>query len=157
MRNAIISSLGIAAICAGALIATAKDSAASPALAGAHIGGGSHNVSTVAGSCSVNSECSVKIRLEANAEFHINDNFPYKFKANDVSGVTFLGKKDPLVFSKSDKDFEKKHAKMGELTIRFKPSAKGKVTISGEFKMSVCSEGNCVVDHPNVSVDVNVN
>jgi hypothetical protein len=157
LARAIFSGIGIAAICAGALFAYAKDSEAKPALSGTHIGGGSHNVSTQAGACSVNQECSVKIRLEANAEFHINDNFPYKFKANQVSGVTFLGKKEATVFSKSDNDFEKKGAKMAELTVRFKPSAKGKVTISGEFKMSVCSDGNCVVDHPNVSADVTVN
>ena len=31
------------------------------------------------------------VKLVATGEFHINDEYPYRFKADDASGIEFLG------------------------------------------------------------------
>lgn len=126
-----------------------------PVLLGS-VGAGGHYKLTSAPeeACRAGSTCSVAISLQALAEYHINDNYPYKFKAYDTAGVEFEGKKDRAVFSKADGDFARKDEKSGVMLVRFKPLAKGKVTLRGEYRLSVCSAENCELDKAEVSVDV---
>ena len=42
----------------------------------------------------------------------------------------------------------------GTMTVKFKPSAKGNVTINGTFKMSVCSAQKCQLETQEISVTV---
>src|SRR5450432_4015773 len=54
-------------------------------------------------SCAAGSPCSVAVKLVATGDFHVNDEYPYRFKADDVPGVAFVGT-DPSgknTFSKS--------------------------------------------------------
>jgi hypothetical protein len=113
-------------------------------------------------SCAANAECKIDLRLEAQADFHVNKEYPYKFKANAATGVTFLGK-DPGgtggdLFSKAAGDFalDSGNEKVGTMTIKFKAASKGAVSISGTFKLSVCSAANCQLNTANVTVPVNV-
>jgi hypothetical protein len=112
-------------------------------------------------SCAANAECKIDLRLEAQGEFHVNKEYPYKFKmAAAPSGVTYLGK-DPGgvdLFSKAAGDFslDASNEKVGTMTIRFKSSNRGSVSIAGVFKLSVCSAQNCMLEQAQVSVPVTV-
>ena len=134
---------------------------ASAADAGQVAKGDNYVVNANNSACRVGAECTVALRLEAQGGFHVNKEYPYKFKANDASGVEFLGK-DPAnktMFSKAAGDFslDANNEKVGTMTVRFKPSARGSVSISGVFKLSVCSAQNCQLGQASVTVPVTVN
>jgi hypothetical protein len=106
--------------------------------------------------CSSGGQCEVSLKLVATGAFHVNDQYPYRYKAEPTSAVEFLGT-DPTgknVFSKPAGDWAQTGAKSGILTVHLAPSAKGTSTISGVFKLSVCSEQNCLIEQPRVSVAI---
>lgn len=112
------------------------------------------------GACHAGAECTVQLKLEALGVFHVNKEYPYKFKANDVAGVEYAGHDagGKNVFSKAAGDFhlDAKNEKVGYLSIHFKPAKKGAVTITGTFKLSVCSPQNCMLDTKQLSIPVAV-
>jgi hypothetical protein len=132
----------------------------STAGAGQVASGNNFVVNATVASCAANAECKVDLRLEASGGFHVNKEYPYKFKASAVNGVTYLGK-DPAgvdVFSKAAGDFalDAGNEKVGTMTIRFKSASKGNVSIGGVFKLSVCSAQNCQLEQANVTIPVAV-
>jgi len=101
------------------------------------------------GVCKAKDECRLALKLEATGEYHINREYPYKFKAEAVKGdVTFTGvdKNGVNVFSKPAGDFKQEGETKGTMSIRFKPTAAGDVTIGGTYKLSVCSAQNCQLE-----------
>jgi hypothetical protein len=114
---------------------------------------------TVPQGCSVGTLCSATLQLVAKGDFHINDDYPYRFNANETAGVRFEGTQAAArnVFSKPSGDWQKTNAKSGEMKIRFTPLERGAKTIAGIFKLSVCSEGACLVEQPRVLASVAVN
>lgn len=117
-------------------------------------------VNSTVSACAANAECKIVLRLEAKGDFHVNKEYPYKFKANAASGVTFLGKDTAgaETFSKTAGDFalDAGNEKVGTMTLKFKPANKGNVSISGVFKLSVCSAQNCQMESATVTVPVTV-
>lgn len=117
-------------------------------------------INSAVGSCNANAECKVDLKLEAQNGFHVNKEYPYKFKANAASGVTFLGKDSAgaETFSKAAGDFtlDAGNEKLGTMSIKFKSANKGAVSISGVFKLSVCSAQNCQMETANITVPVTV-
>jgi hypothetical protein len=106
--------------------------------------------------CAAGAPCSVTVKLVALGDFHVNDEYPYRFKADDTPGVDFGGT-DALgkgVFSKPAGDWHKDDAKSGAMTVKFTPREKGSKTISGTFKLSVCSVQNCLLEQRQLSVPV---
>ena len=115
---------------------------------------GSYVVTTATvGECKAGEPCTATIRVEAQAEFHINDEYPYKFTAGDVSGVEYQGTdgSGKNVFSKAAGNFAKTSAKVGVLTVKLKPASKGTVNVAGVYRLSVCSDATCKLDNPTVS------
>jgi len=110
------------------------------------------------GDCAPGASCNVALRLVATGEFHVNDEYPYRFKADDVPGVRFLGSDGAAanVFSKAAGDWRKADAKSGAMTVKFTPSSAGSTTITGTLKLSVCSEANCLLEQRQVSTAVAV-
>lgn len=115
------------------------------------------------GPCVAGTECRAEIQVEAQGEFHVNKEYPHKWKADDVAGVEFLGKPDskdcpggPTLFRACAGDFKAVTAAKGVLAIRFKPSKAGTVTLNGPYKFSVCTDQNCLIDMQVLSVDVPV-
>jgi hypothetical protein len=107
-------------------------------------------------SCAVGSICTVDLQLVAKGEFHVNDQYPYRFSAEEGPGVRLEGK-DPTgknVFSKPAGDWEKTDAKRGVMKVRFTPLEKGSKTIAGTFKLSVCSAETCLLEQRRVSASV---
>ena len=88
--------------------------------------------------------------LDAKAPYHINDKYPYKFKAKDVEGITF---KSPVV----GKDALKLDPKRAVMTVGFTPASVGKKRLAGQFSFSVCSADKCLIEKRDLALDVDVN
>ncbi len=149
-----------APVASAPIAANAPPTPVAPAAAadcGHAVCGESFFVDTVAkDGCSSGGRCEVSLKLVATGAFHVNDQYPYRYKAEPTSTVEFLGT-DPAgknVFSKPAGDWAQTGAKSGVLTVHLAPSAKGSSTISGVFKLSVCSEQNCLIEQPRVSVAI---
>jgi hypothetical protein len=110
------------------------------------------------GDCAPGANCSVAISLVATGDFHINDEYPYKFTADDAPGMKFLGTDamGPKVFSKSASNWQKTAAQKGIMSVVFQAADKGSKTVAGTFKLSVCSQQNCQLEQQSVSTAVSV-
>jgi hypothetical protein len=106
--------------------------------------------------CSAGAPCTVALKLVATGDFHVNDEYPYRFKADDGAGVTFLGT-DPAgksTFSKSAGDWQKADAKSGAMTVKFVAADPGERAIAGTLKLSVCSAQACLLEQRRVTANV---
>jgi hypothetical protein len=110
------------------------------------------------GDCAVGATCTVNLKLTATGEFHINPDYPYKFKADDAPGLEFLGTDaaGKTTFSKTASNWQTQDEKSGVLTVAFRPSAGGSKTVAGTFKLSVCSAATCQLEQQQVSTTVAV-
>ena len=108
--------------------------------------------------CKAGVECLVQLTLTADGGFHVNKEYPYKFKAGDVAGVEYTGTDaaGKNVFSKASGDFtpDPSNEKLGVMKVHFKAAAKGNVTITGTFKLSVCSADNCQLETADLQIPV---
>jgi hypothetical protein len=111
-----------------------------------------------AGDCAAGATCSLTLELVATGAFHINDEYPYKFKAEDGPGLEFLGTDaaGSSVFSKQSSNWAKKDEKSGVMTIAFRAAEKGIKSVSGTFKLSVCSAQTCQLEQQPVRATVAV-
>jgi hypothetical protein len=111
--------------------------------------------------CSPGATCATTLTLVATGAFHINDEYPYKFKADDSSAVTFLGTDGAgkNVFSKLANDWRKNDEKTGAMTVKWRPSdgaVKSDAEIGGIFKLSVCSAQACQLEQVPLKATVAV-
>jgi|HubBroStandDraft_1064217.scaffolds.fasta_scaffold604406_2 hypothetical protein len=147
-------------------MACTKDSAAATSskskvavAAGPHVDGNHYIIDAVpAGDCAAGANCAVTVKLAAQGDYHVNQQYPYKFTAAQAAGVTYLGSdtNGPNVFTKTAGDFAIGDEKTATMTVKFKAAAKGSVAIGGTFKLSVCSSQNCQLEQQDVSVNVTV-
>lgn len=91
----------------------------------------------------------VEVVLETKGDFHINEQYPYKFTPTESDGVKFSKEK----FGRDDGTFEKSKA---VLKVAFTPSKSGTVSVGGKFSLSVCSDKNCLMDKKDLALDVTV-
>jgi hypothetical protein len=115
------------------------------------------DVNAIAG-CNVGATCSMALTLVATGDYHINDEYPYKFRAEEVPGVEFLGTDvtGNNVFSKTAQNWSKKDERTGTMTVTFQSADKGTKPIGGLFKLSVCSAQNCQLEQQQVTASVEV-
>jgi hypothetical protein len=108
--------------------------------------------------CKVGSTCTLWLTLVATGNYHINDEYPYKFRAEDVPGVEFSGTDGAgkNVFSKAAKNWSKEDERTGRMTVTFQPAEKGTKPIAGVFKLSVCSAQNCQLEQQQVTATIEV-
>jgi hypothetical protein len=139
--------------------ATSRNATADNITVAGHLDGNNFKLdASPAGDCKAGETCTATIRLEAVGDYHINKDYPYKFKAKEAPSIEFLGS-DPAgknVFSKGAGDFTIDGEKVGTMTVHFKPGAKGAVTVGGTYKLSVCSAQNCQLEQPDLSIGVTV-
>jgi hypothetical protein len=111
-----------------------------------------------AASCRVGATCTFALTLVATGDYHINDEYPYKFRADDLPGVEFLGTDGAgkNVFSKVAKNWSKRDERTGTMTVTFQSTEKGTKPIVGIFKLSVCSAQNCQLEQQQVTTMVDV-
>jgi hypothetical protein len=115
--------------------------------------------STLGGPCTAGSVCTLKLTLVATGNFHVNDEYPYRFKADEAQTLTFLGTDEggKNVFSKGAGDWKKLDEKSGAMTVKFTALSHGPVAINGVFKLSVCSGATCQLEQSRLSARVAVN
>jgi hypothetical protein len=106
--------------------------------------------------CTVDTGCRIAIRLVATGDYHINDEYPHKFVADDAAGIEFLGT-DPggkNVFSKVAGNWTKSDSRTAAMVVTYKPADTQTKTVSGVLKFSVCSPQNCELDRRQVNASV---
>lgn len=106
--------------------------------------------------CAAGAPCSVTLKVVATGDFHINDEYPYKFKADDAAGVDFLGTDaaGKNTFSKTAGDWQKSEEKVGAMKVKFKIADPGTKTVGGTLKLSVCSGASCLLEQRPVTASV---
>jgi len=97
-----------------------------------------------AAACATGGTCEAKVVLTARAGYHVNPEYPYKFVADPSSDVAIDGTGKFVV----DDELH------GTMTITFRPAKAGALTLSGTFKLSVCSADECAIDAPKIALTV---
>lgn len=121
-----------------------------------HLAGKNFALDVTSTTCAQGQECTVILHLAPSGGYHVNKEFPYKFVATEAPGVEFLGKPEARTFSRASGDFHEDGETSATLEVRFKASSKGQASVSGTFKMSVCSAENCQVEQQPVALLVPV-
>jgi len=88
-----------------------------------------------------------EIVLVAKAPFHVNQNYPYKFKLRDAPGLKFA---NPVV----GKDAVKLEPARATMPVAFTPDSAGKHTLAGQMSFSVCTDDKCMIEKRELSLDI---
>lgn len=102
-----------------------------------------------AGDYSAGQEGAVEIVLDAKPPFHVNQQYPYKFKTKDGPGVKFA---QAVV----GKDAAKLEAQRVTMRVPFVPDGAGQRTVAGQFAFSVCTEETCLMEKRDLALVVDV-
>ena len=103
-----------------------------------------------AGAYKAGTEGTVHVTVVSKGEYHINPQYPYKFKANAPSdGLTY----PKPTLQRADGKFEETR---GTFHVPFVAAKAGKATIGGTLNLSVCSAANCIVDKVPLDLVVEV-
>jgi hypothetical protein len=94
-------------------------------------------------------EGAVEIVLDAKAPFHVNDQYPIKFKVKESAGVKYSA----AVVGKDKATIEKMKATM---PVAFVPESAGQRTVAGQLLFSVCTDENCLMEKRDLSLTVDV-
>ncbi len=108
------------------------------------------------GTCKAGADCAVSLRFQTTGEFHVNDDYPYRFTANDAPGVQFLGSDGGGTFSKKTGDFQKANATSAVMNVRFRATTAGTAAIAGTFKVAFCTDTACTPATQSVALSVPV-
>ncbi|MEO8902419.1 MAG: hypothetical protein ABI488_10565 [Polyangiaceae bacterium] len=88
----------------------------------------------------------VDIVLNAKAPFHVNQQYPYKFKLKQSPGVTYPNR---VV----GKDAVKLEPARATVPVAFTAEA-GKHTVQGQLSFSVCTDDKCVIEKRDLALDI---
>lgn len=88
-----------------------------------------------------------EIVLVAKAPFHVNQNYPYKFKLKDAPGLKFAN-------AVVGKDAVKLEPARATLPVAFTPESAGKHTLAGQMSFSVCTDDKCMIEKRELSLDI---
>lgn len=104
------------------------------------------------GGCERAKPCSVNAIILAKGEYHINENYPYKFTAQNppVKGLSYP---KPVV-GRDEGEFDQHKA---VLKVPFTVDASGDKLVGGVVSLSVCSAANCLMDKQALELAVRVN
>ena len=94
-------------------------------------------------------EGTVEVTFSTKGDYHINKQYPYKFKATDPAPEGIKYSKPILL--RADGTFEEKS---GSFKVPFVVNKAGKATVSGVLSLSVCSDANCIMDKVDLEVEV---
>lgn len=90
----------------------------------------------------------VEVVLVAKGDFKVNDEYPVKFRLTGADGL-----KAPNVVDKSKSKVE--HKKL-TLEVGLTPEAAGKKRLDGTFHFSVCTHDKCLIEHRDLSLELDV-
>lgn len=91
-----------------------------------------------------------EILLTAKEPFHVNDKYPYKFKAKEGPGLKFAA---PV----TNKDAVKLETMKATMTLGFTPEGAGKHTLAGQFSFSVCTDDKCLIEKRDLALEITAN
>lgn len=94
--------------------------------------------------CTAGAPCEARLVLTALGGYKVNRDYPFKLVGDPVPGVTLEG---PGTFAFDD-------AKTGTLTIRFRAAPGAPTRLTGTFKLSVCTEENCLIEEPKIALEL---
>jgi hypothetical protein len=106
-------------------------------------------VAQPSGAYAAGKEGTIDVVLDAKPPFHVNQQYPYKFKTKEAAGVKFA---QPVV----GKDAAKIEQQRVTMRVPFVPDAAGQRTVSGQFAFSVCTEETCLMEKRDLSLVVDV-
>ncbi|HTQ05788.1 MAG TPA: hypothetical protein VMI54_18120 [Polyangiaceae bacterium] len=106
-------------------------------------------VAQASGAYAAGQEGVIEVVLDAKPPFHANQQYPYKFKTKEASGVKFAA----LVVGKDAAKLEPQRVTM---RVPFTPDGAGQRTVSGQFAFSVCTEETCLMEKRDLSLVVDV-
>jgi len=101
-----------------------------------------------------------EVIVRAKAPYHVNDEYPAKFKAADGNGVKHVEPK--LERSKHADAFavencaEGKDACTLKITVKFTPEQAGTVRVGGTVDVGVCNKDTCIVEKKQLDLAVPV-
>ncbi len=98
--------------------------------------------------CASGTDCLAKLRLEALGDYHVNPDYHFRFVPGAVAGIVFS--------AGGPADFALQGPKVGVMSVHFNASAAGPVTLSGTFKICVCTDAVCAPEPVSVSLPVTV-
>jgi len=105
----------------------------------------------VSAPCHKGQTCTADVIIQAKGDYHMNEKYPYKFKAQDPAAP---GIKYPKpVVTREDGQFEEKK---GVLKVPFTAEEAGERKIGGTLSFSVCSAQNCLMDKQALETTVKV-
>ena len=107
---------------------------------------------TVVGDCHAGAECTVTLTATTKGDFHVNESYPFKLTLAST-GVEFHGSGGATF---TGADFARNGKTVGVMTIKFKPSAKGAITLAGKYKVCFCTDKECAPSTIDVSIPVTV-
>jgi hypothetical protein len=106
-------------------------------------------VAQPSGAYAAGKEGTIEVVLDAKPPFHVNQQYPYKFKTKEAAGVKFA---QPVV----GKDAAKIEQQRVTMRVPFVPDAAGQRTVSGQFAFSVCTEETCLMEKRDLALVVDV-
>lgn len=87
------------------------------------------------------------IVLNAKAPFHVNQNYPYKFKLKETPGVKYAS----MIVAKDQVKLEPARA---TLPVAFTPETAGKHTVTGQLSFSVCTDDKCMIEKRDLALEI---
>lgn len=110
------------------------------------------------GACSVGQPCSATIRIAVDGEFHVNEEYPTKFKGKPSESVVFLGRDaaKPNEFSRTTGDVTAEGKRAMVVQVRFKVADK-QANLLGTLRFAYCDESgdSCYPKDLPLSLSVN--
>jgi hypothetical protein len=97
-----------------------------------------------ASACASGGTCEARVVLTARAGYHVNPEYPHKFVGDASADFAIDGTGKFTV----DDELH------GTMTITFRPTKPGPLTLSGVFKLSVCSADECAIDAPKIALTI---
>jgi hypothetical protein len=95
--------------------------------------------------CAAGATCEARLVLSALAGYHVNKDYPFKF-VGEPAGFAIDG----------DGTFALDDARVGTMTVRFRPRTQGTAKLVGTFKLSVCSGDQCEIEEPKIELVIPV-
>lgn len=105
------------------------------------------DVDVVSGTCHVGVPCVVTLQVAARGSFHVNQEYPHKFVAEEPEARTFRRSREAFAAPGQD---------VVTLVVSFVPDTAGGARLSGQVKTSACDDGTCAIETPRVSVVIPV-
>lgn len=106
-------------------------------------------------------EGTFQIIVKTKGEYHVNDEFPSKFKVLESANVTYAQAKiekmkDASAFALTKCNKDSKDSCTMVLTVKFTP-AKGATKVGGELSFGVCNKDSCLIEKKSLDSDIKVN